>query len=139
MSYRGPYKRYLERRGVALEEHLTRGSVRRFADWLFADNTFLRVTMFLVGTSIVGFLYWAVAHSWPIEAWVWIFVAIFSAVGWTFLLLPLILRDESFERSLNVLSDGGDIPVILFFFVVLLAAIPLTVIVKLAKAKNDAL
>jgi hypothetical protein len=133
MSYRGPYERYLEKRGLTPAEPVSRGSVRRFADWLFADNTFLRVTMFLVGSSIVGFLCWAVAHSWPIDTWVWIFVALFGALGGTFLLLPLILDDYRFERSLNLLSDGGDIPVIIFFLAVLLVAIPLTVLVKLAK------
>jgi hypothetical protein len=108
-------------------------AVGRFAAWVFADSTFFRVCMFLAGASIVGFLCWAVASSWPIEAWVWVFVLLLGAFGGTLLLLPFILGDARFERALNLLSDGGDIPVIVFFLVVLLAAIPLTILLRLAK------
>ena len=90
--------------------------------------------MFIAGGSIFFGLAWAVLREWPIqESWAWFIVAPLGAFGLTLMLIPLFASDQKFERYLDLMADGGDIPVILFFVVVMFAAIPLTLVIRLVK------
>ena len=90
--------------------------------------------MFVAGSCIVFGLAWAILREWPIqESRVWFFVVPLGAFGLILMLIPLFASDKKFERSLDLMADGGDIPVILFFIVVMFVAIPLTVAIRLAK------
>lgn len=73
-------------------------------------------------------------RKWPIqESWVWFILTPLGAFGLTLMLIPLFASDNRFERSLDLMADGGEIPVVLFFVPVMFAAIPLTALVRLSK------
>src|SRR5262245_59337857 len=105
----------------------------QFAAWMFVDTMFFRVCMFISGATVAGGLYWSLAKSWPVEVWAWIFLAPLAMFGASLMLLPFILDDARFERAMDLLSDGGEIGVVLFFVVVLLLAIPITIVLRLIK------
>jgi hypothetical protein len=109
-------------------------TIQRFLSWLNADTIFLRSCMFIAGSCIFFGLAWAVLREWPIqESWVWFFVVPLGAFGLALMLIPLFASDKKFERYLDLMADGGDIPVILFFIVVMFAAIPLTMAIRMAR------
>lgn len=108
--------------------------IQRFLAWLNADTIFLRTSMVIAGSCIFFGLAWVVSRDWSIlEWWAWLVLVPFGGFGLVLMILPLFLSDERFERYLDLMADGGDIPVILFFVVVMLVAIPMTVVVRLIK------
>lgn len=109
-------------------------NIQRFFSWLNADTIFLRSCMFIAGACIFFGLAWAVLREWPIqESWVWFFLAPLGAFGLALMSVPLCASDQKFERYLDLMADGGDVPVILFFVVVMFAAIPLTMVIRSVK------
>lgn len=109
-------------------------SIQRFLSWLNADTVFLRSCMLIAGNFFFFGLAWAVLREWPIqESWVWFFIVPLGAFGLALMFISLFAPDEKFERYLDLMADGGDIPMILFFVVVLFAAIPLTVAIRMAR------
>lgn len=107
---------------------------QRFLDWLIADTIFFRSCMFIAGSCVFFGLAWAVLREWPIqESWIWLVLVPLEFFGLILMFVPLFASDQKFERYSNLMADGGDIPVILFFIVVMFAAIPLTVVVRMVK------
>lgn len=89
--------------------------------------------MFLVGGLIVGGLAWMLNGNSPEEWWVWLVVAAFGLFGVALALIPLIASDKRFERSLELVADGGDIPVLVLFLMVALAAAPIAAAIRYLK------
>ncbi len=111
-------------------------SLRTFTVWLLEDSTFFRVCMFLRGECIVGFFAWALWSSLPTEWWVWAIISALIAFGPTLMTIPLLASERILDKSVDLMHDGGDIPVLLFFICVMVAALPLTVILRLLWAKR---
>ncbi|MDR2128481.1 MAG: hypothetical protein LBP52_05395 [Burkholderiaceae bacterium] len=108
--------------------------MQRFFDWLAADTVFPRSCVFIVGGCIFFGIAWAVFRNWPPpEFWVWFIIALFCALGLALMLFPLILSDEKFERYLSRMSGDNEIEFVVLYIAVMLAAIPLTVIIRLIK------
>jgi hypothetical protein len=109
-------------------------AIECIADWLGVDTIFPRSCMFITGSCVFFGLAWAISCEWPIEeSWVYLVLVLLGAFGLALMLIPLFASDQKFDRYLNLMADGGEIPVILFFLVVMFAAIPLTMIVRLVK------
>jgi hypothetical protein len=114
-------------------ELMATSRIERILEWVGADTVFLRSCMFLAGGSVVGGLAWAVLPDWPQELWVWCFLIPLACFGLALVVISLAASDERFVRYLDLMSDGGDLPVLIFFAVVVIAAVPLTLVVRLIK------
>jgi hypothetical protein len=113
---------------------MSTSSIQRFVGWLNADTIFLRSCMFIAGSCIFIGLAWGIFREWPIqESWIWFFLAPLGTFGLALMTVPLLASDQKFERYLDLMADGGDMPVILFFVVVMFAAIPLTMVIRFVK------
>ncbi|GHT95643.1 hypothetical protein FACS1894116_11470 [Betaproteobacteria bacterium] len=107
--------------------------MKRFLDWLAADTVYFRTCMFLAGGSIIGVLAWMLSGDRPEEWWVWLVIGGFGLFGLALVLIPLLASDQRFERSLDLMADGGDIPVLAFFVLVAFVAIPITALIRYLK------
>ena len=109
---------------------MTESVIRRWVKWLTADSIFFRCCMFVAGAGICSSLMWA-WWGWPIpDAWVWLALVPLSAFGGALMLIPWVASDKRFERYVDLMGDGGDIPVIVLLVVVMCVAIPMTVAIR---------
>jgi hypothetical protein len=113
---------------------MTTSLLQRFIYWLNADTIFFRSCMFIVGGCIFFGFTWIALNEWPIQdSLIWFFLAPLGAFGLGLILISLFASDHKFERNLALLSDGGELPAMLFFVLVMFVAIPLTMAIRLAK------
>jgi hypothetical protein len=107
---------------------------------LVADPLFVRVCMALWGMPFVA-LGVGVAVQWhPDGLWQWLGFACVQLVGvyGVYLLYTAFLGSRArLEKATDLLADGGDIVGAVFALAVAAAAIPITIVLRLAIPRSD--
>ena len=125
MSYRGPYERYLRKRGIAPEPKRKSSWFRRIVE----DALFWRVAVCLWGLPFVYIGAAGVIGLSPPEGWWWAGVLLLAVLGvyGGFLVYAACFGSEALlGRATRYIHEGGDLIGLLFALVVALLAIPIT-------------
>ena len=107
--------------------------LERIRIWINVDSVFTRVCLAIFGSCFVSGLIWALSKSRPEEWSVRIVVGLLFAFGATLILLALRASDARVDRSADLLSDGGDLPVLILLILVAVVAVPVTIFVRSLK------